>query len=306
MRIFYLFLLTSFAYVNLSAQEIIPLYPEGIPCENALTEEAKVDKKIGRRISKVHEPSLEVYLPDPDKANGTAVIICPGGGYTILAYDWEGVDMAKWFNEMGVTAFVLKYRLPHWETEDCRSQVALMDAQRAMRYVRSQSAKYNLKPDQIGIMGFSAGGHLASTLATHFDGGDAEADHFVERQTCRPDFAILMYPVVSMDSSIAHGGSKRNLLGEETSAEEALYYSNEKQVTAETPPTILIHADDDKSVVPENSVRFYLALRQHGVPAALHIFTDGGHGFSFAEGKGAVEMWPKICTAWLKERGMLP
>lgn len=306
MRSFYLFLLTSFFFFNLSAQNIIPLYPEGIPCENSLNEEVKEDNKIGRRISKVHEPSLEVYQADPETANGTAVIICPGGGYTILAYDWEGVDMAKWFNEMGVTAFVLKYRLPRWETEDCRSKVALMDAQRAMRYVRSQSAKYNIKPDQIGIMGFSAGGHLASTLATHFDGGDAEADHFVERQSCRPDFAILMYPVVSMDSSIVHQGSKDNLLGEERSPKEENFYSNEKQVTAETPPTILIHADDDKAVVPENSVRFYLALRQHGVPAALHIFTDGGHGFSFAEGKGAVEMWPEVCAAWLKERGMLP
>lgn len=292
------------ALANVWAQdETLNLYPEGIPCENELVEEAKVGDDGKLRLSKVHEPILDVYLPD--SANGTAVVICPGGGYTILAWDWEGTKMAKWYNSMGITAFVLKYRLPHWETEECRSEVALMDAQRAMRLVRSKADAYQIDTDKVGIMGFSAGGHLASTLATHFDLGDEDAPLLVERQSCRPDFAILMYPVVSFDPEIAHMGSRRNLLGKETSAEEELYYSNEKQVTAETPPTILIHADNDKSVVPENSVAFYLALRKYGIPAALHIFTLGGHGFSFAEGKGAVEMWPKVCEAWLKERGVL-
>ncbi|MFK7923264.1 MAG: alpha/beta hydrolase [Bacteroidia bacterium] len=292
------------ALANAWAQDqTLTLYPEGIPCENELVEEANVGKDNKLRISKVHEPILDVYLPD--SANGTSVIICPGGGYTILAWHWEGSSIAKWFNERGITAFVLKYRLPHWESEECRSEVALMDAQRAMRLVRSKATEMVLDPDKVGIMGFSAGGHLASTLATHFDRGDKDAPLAVERESCRPDFAILMYPVVSFDPTIAHMGSRNNLLGKETSAEEELYYSNEKQVTAQTPPTILIHADNDKSVVPENSVAFYLALRKYGIPAALHIFTLGGHGFSFGEGKGAVEMWPQVCEAWLKERGVL-
>lgn len=293
-----------FALANAWTQnQTLKLYPEGIPCENELAEEAKVGDDNILRISKVHEPSLDVYLPD--SANGTSVIICPGGGYTILAWDWEGSNIAKWFNERGITAFVLKYRLPHWETEECRSEVALMDAQRAMRLVRSKAEEMVLDPDKVGIMGFSAGGHLASTLATHFDSGDQDAPLVVERFGCRPNFAILMYPVVSFDPEIAHMGSRNNLLGKETSALEEQYYSNEKQVTAQTPPTLLIHADNDKSVVPENSVAFYLALRKYGVPAALHIFTQGGHGFSFGEGKGAVEMWPQVCEAWLKERGVL-
>ncbi|MEM6345329.1 MAG: alpha/beta hydrolase [Bacteroidota bacterium] len=293
-----------FALANAWSQsQTLNLYPEGIPCKNDLIEEAKEGKDGILRISKVHEPILDVYLPD--SANGSAVVICPGGGYTILAWDWEGSSMAEWFNTMGITAFVLKYRLPHWETEECRSEVALMDAQRAMRLVRSKAEEYDLDAEKVGIMGFSAGGHLASTLATHFDSGDKDAPLVVERYGCRPDFAILMYPVVSFDPEIAHGGSRRNLLGKESSAEEERYYSNEKQVTSETPPTIMIHADDDKAVIPENSVNFYLALRKYGIPAALHIFSQGGHGFSFAEGKGAVEMWPQVCEAWLKERGIL-
>ncbi len=282
--------------------ELIPLYPEGIPCESEL--EMKIeDKDIGRVISKVHTPEIEVYLPE--NGNGTGVVICPGGGYTILAYDWEGTKMAEWFNSFGVAAFVLKYRLPRWEAEECRDKVALMDAQRAMRLVRSKAEEWKLDPDKIGVMGFSAGGHLASTLSTHYDKGDKKAELAIEQESCRPDFSILMYPVITMDTTYAHMGSRAKLIGDAPTKERASYYSNEAQITKDTPPTILIHATDDKGVVPENSIMYYLGLRKSGVPAELHIYETGGHGFSFGEGKGQVEMWPEACKAWMKGRGLL-
>lgn len=284
--------------------EIIPLYPEGIPCENELEMETKL-RDIGAAISKVHEPELWVYPALEREATGTSVVICPGGGYTILAWDWEGIRMAEWYNSIGITAFVLKYRLPHWENEECRSKVALMDAQRAMRIVRHRAGDWNLKADQVGVMGFSAGGHLASTLSTHFDKGNAQAELEVERMSCRPDFAILMYPVITMDTLFTHKGSRKNLIGPTPTAGMESNYSNEAQVTEETPPTMLIHANDDKGVVPENSVSYYLALRQHGVPAALHIFESGGHGFSFGIGKGAVEKWRELCEEWMRGRELL-
>lgn len=301
-----LFLLSSFCY-TLSAQDmVLPLFPEGIPC--ASENEIRVTENNNgsqRRISQVQTPEIAVYLPAKSIANGTGVVICPGGGYTVLAWDWEGSWMAKWFNEMGIAAFVLTSRLPRWESEECRDKVALLDAQRAMRLIRSKAVEWRLDPERIGIMGFSAGGHLASTASTHFDGGDAQASLEVDRFSSRPDFSILMYPVVSMDTTIAHMGSRKNLIGANPSAEMEAYYSNEKQITAETPPALLIHADNDRAVIPENSVAYYLGLRKHGIPAALHIFESGGHGFSFAEGRGDVEGWPEVAKDWLNGRGLL-
>jgi len=279
--------------IAMSAQgDIVPLY-QGVPdCANEQVEEAAIDDRIGRRISRVHEPSIEVFLPKGE-SNGTGVVICPGGGYKILAYDWEGTRMAEWFSEMGVAAFVLKYRLPHWESSDCRDKVALDDAQTAMKLVRANADKYQIDPDRLGVMGFSAGGHLASTLSTHYDEGS------------RPDFSILMYPVVTMDPEVTHGGSKTNLLGENPSAQMIEHFSNELQVDENTPPTILIHAADDKAVLPENSIRYYQALLKSGVPAAMHIYESGGHGFSFAEGLGSVENWPQAVETWLDDHGLL-
>ena len=302
-------LLLSFLFLSfgLSAQEVIPLWDGQPPlCPNQLEMKEEMDARIGVKISHVQTPILEAYFPAKDRANGTSVVICPGGGYSILAWDWEGTSMAKWYNEMGITAFVLRYRLPRYEEDrTCAEQIALADAQQALRLVRARASEWPLAPDRIGLMGFSAGGHLASTAGTHFDAGTAAAADPIAQQSSRPDFLILMYPVVSMDTTIAHGGSRRFLIGEQPSPEKELYFSNEKQVTAQTPPTLLIHADDDKSVLPENSVQFYLALRKHGVPAALHIFQQGGHGFAFGEGKGAVEQWPALCAAWMKELGVL-
>ena len=296
--------LSFFLSTSLIAQEVIPLFPEGIPCESENKMNVEDDPRIGRKISRVQRPELTVYLPE--EGNGTGVIICPGGGYTILAWDWEGTKMAEWFNSFGVAAFVLQYRLPFWESEDCRDQVALMDAQRAMRLVRSKAGKWNLDPERIGVMGFSAGGHLASTLSTHYDTGDLNAENPIEQLSCRPDFSILMYPVITMDPAYAHMGSRKNLIGKRPPEKKQSYYSNEAQVTKDTPPAILIHANDDQGVVPENSIKYYLALREHGVPAALHIFETGGHGFSMAEGLGAVAMWPDACKAWMKGRELLP
>lgn len=297
---------SSLSYALLAQDMVLPLFPEGIPCASENEIQVKENNNGSqRRISQVQNPEIAVYLPAKSIANGTAVVICPGGGYTVLAWDWEGSWMAKWLNEMGVAAYVLKYRLPRWESEECNDKVALMDAQRAIRLVRSKATEWRLDPERIGIMGFSAGGHLASTASTHFDEGDAKASLAVDRVSSRPDFSILMYPVVSMDTTIAHMGSRRNIIGANPTAKMEAYYSNEKQITAETPPALLIHADNDRSVVPENSVAYYLGLRKHRIPAALHIFESGGHGFSFAEGRGDVEGWPGVAKDWLRGRGLL-
>lgn len=305
MKAYTVFLMLFVPIMGFSQGNMVPIWPEGIPCENSLEMEVEEDERIGRRISKVHEPALEVYLPDEGVSNGTGVVICPGGGYTILAWDWEGVEMAKWFNSLGIAAFVLQYRLPRWETDECKDKVALMDGKRAMRFVRSKAEEWKLDPDKIGIMGFSAGGHLASSVSTHFDMGNAESEIAIEALSDRPDFSILMYPVVTMDTAYAHLGSRKNLLGDVPTKDRATYYSNEAQITDQTPPAILIHANDDKGVVPENSIKYYLGLRAHGIPAALHIFESGGHGFSFAEDKGTVAKWPELCEGWLKEMNFL-
>ena len=300
-----LFLLCSFFWAS-SQDMVLPLYPEGIPCASENQQKTReVNNGSERRISAVQEPEIAVYLPAKSNANGTGVVICPGGGYWVLAWDWEGSWMAKWLNEMGIAAFVLKYRLPGWESDECNDKVALMDAQRAMRLVRSKAVDWRLDPDRIGIMGFSAGGHLASSLSTHFDRGIENAQLPIDGFSSRPDFSILMYPVISMDTTIAHRGSRRNIIGDTPSAEMEEYYSNEKQITAETPPALLIHADNDKGVIPENSIVYYQGLRKHGIPAALHIFESGGHGFSFGKGLGDVEGWPRVAKEWLAGRGLL-
>lgn len=300
-------LVMIFSFASAQERPLLPLWEGEAPvCPNNLEVEKKYDERIGYRLSKVGTPGLDVYLPPDSLANGTGVIICPGGGYTILAWNWEGTEMAKWFNSFGVAAFVLQYRLPHWEERDeCTDKIALEDAQRALRLVRHRADEWKLNPDKIGIMGFSAGGHLASTAGTHYDTGNTQAADPIEQQSSRPDFMILMYPVVSMEDGVAHKGSKRNLIGDNPSAEMIHRYSNEQQVTEDTPPTLLIHADDDKGVIPENSVHFYLALRKHKVPAAMHIFSGGGHGFSFAKDKGITSAWPDLCLGWMNEMGWL-
>lgn len=247
------------------------------------------------------KPSLTIYLPPADRATGTGVVVCPGGGYGALAVGHEGKDPAEWLVRHGIAAFVLRYRLgPRYH-----HPAPLQDVQRAIRMVRSRASEWHLDPHRIGIWGFSAGGHLASTAATHFDAGKRDADEAIERVSCRPDFAILCYPVITLRPPYAHMGSRRNLLGDKPDEKLVESLCNETQVTERTPPTFLFHTDEDKGVVAENSILFYQALRKHKVPAELHIYEGGPHGVGLAVGRGAVSAWPEQLAGWLKAHGLL-
>jgi acetyl esterase/lipase len=233
--------------------------------------------------------------------SGTAIIVAPGGGYTGLAMNHEGRQVANLLNAAGVTTFVLKYRLgPRY-----RHPIELGDALRAIRIVRARAQEFGLQPDRIGMLGFSAGGHLTSTAGTHFDAGKADAADPIDRVSSRPDFLVLCYPAISFDPAIAHAGSVRSLLGDKP--EQALLdeLSNDLKVTPQTPPTFLFHTNADTGVVAENSVRFYLALRRAKVPAEMHIFENGPHGVGLALGDPALSAWPTLLANWLRGRGLL-
>ena len=246
-------------------------------------------------------PSLTLYLPVAGKGVSSAVVVCPGGGYNHLSMDHEGKQVAEWLNSQGITAFVLKYRLgPRY-----RHPAPLQDAQRAIRLVRSRAGEFGVAADRIGIWGFSAGGHLASTVGTHFDAGDPSAKDPVERVSCRPDFMILAYPVITCSQSFLHKGSCNTLLGPNPEPSLLENLSNEKQVTAQTPPTFLFHTTEDNGVPPENSVVFYLALRKAGVPAEMHIYQKGRHGVGLAQSDPVLSSWPERLAAWLNVRGLL-
>lgn len=280
---------------------IVPLYPESYPSEIPAEKQEKVVEGNIRCINNVHYPTLTAYLPDPARANGCGVVICPGGGYWVLAHEHEGRDIAQWLNSFGVAAFVLKYRLP----PVYRHPIPMQDAQRAIRMVRCRAAEWGVKPDRIGVLGFSAGGHLASTVATHFDGGNPAAKDSIDRQSCRPDFAVLCYPVVCFSKDYCHSGSRSQLIGEPLPADLQQNLSNELQVTPQTPPTFLFHSEDDKGVDPRNSIDFYLACQQNNVPAELHIFPTGGHGYGMGRAGTSESQWPALLQKWLETRGML-
>ncbi len=290
------------AITNLLSQPFnLSLWPDGeIPNHRPSGEQEAADTSDIIRIRLVQHPGIAVYLPSKKNATGQAVVICPGGGYHILAYDWEGLDIAKWLNSHGIAAIVLKYRLPVSKSNIIPHKSPLMDAQRAMRMVRHNATAWNINPQKIGIMGFSAGGHLASTLSTHFDQGNPAHSDPIERHSCRPDFSILMYPVISSDPAISHKGSFNALLGENPDPDLLEYYSNERQVTAETPPAILIHSADDKGVPVENSIVYFTALRKHNIPAEMHVYPYGGHGYSLAIGQGYLSSWTNRVIDWLK------
>lgn len=287
--------------LEVNSQEMkFDLWPSGkIPLhiENNIHEIVEEGDII--RIGKVQVPQIEVYLPNKRIATGQGVVICPGGGYARLAYDWEGTDIAKLLNAHGIAAFVLKYRLPDSLSASHPEQVPLQDAQQAIRMIRAKAKAYHVQANRIGIMGFSAGGHLAATASTHFDEGDKNASDIIAQQSARPDFSILMYPVISMDKAITHGGSRLNLIGSHPTEAMIQYYSNELQVSNNTPPTFLVHATDDGAVPVENSMRYYQALKDHKVPVEMHIYPSGGHGFALALGKGALEKWPNLLIDWL-------
>lgn len=250
------------------------------------------------------KPTLTIYLPPKEKNTGAAVVICPGGGYGFLAMDHEGHQIAQWLNSLGAAGFILKYRHRN-SGAGYGHPVPLQDAQRAIRMVRNRAIEWNIDPNRVGILGFSAGGHLTSTAGTHFDKGISDAKDPVDRVSCRPDFMILIYPVISFTEWYVHTGSRRNLLGDNPDKNTLESLSNEKQVTAETPPTFLVHADDDTGVPPENSIYFYLALRKAKVPAEMHIYQRGGHGFGLGKKDSAASGWPVCCAGWMKERGLL-
>jgi len=248
------------------------------------------------------KPSLTVYQPDAGRAAGLAVVVCPGGGYGHLAVDKEGTQIALWLNSLGVTAFVLQYRIaPRYH-----HPAPLQDAQRAIRLVRAGVARYSVQAERVGIMGFSAGGHLASSAATHFDAGQADAADPVARVSSRPDFAILMYPVITFtEEAYVHKGSRRNLLGDNPDPKLVEQMSSERQVTAQSPPVFLFHTTTDNVVPVENSVLFYLAARKAGVPAEMHIYAEGPHGVGLAATNFALSSWPARLADWLRVRGLL-
>lgn len=306
---------SNFVYILLflcqfvKAQTVIPLWSENqIPNDlknKAIQEKIEVSQDNILRISNIVFPTLTAYFPT--NPNGTAVMICPGGGYAIEAAGHEGVDVAQWFNSFGVTAFVLKYRLPDSKLWSDKHEVALQDALQGMKLIRENATKYHINPNKIGVMGFSAGGHLAATLSTHWHKASdlSNLKQATDFEIYKPNFSILMYPVISA-GSFKHAGSFVNLLGKNPSQEMLDYFSNEKQVSDKTPPTLLVHATDDKGVPVENSMLYYDALRVAKVPASLLIYENGGHGFGMArKQKGSVKKWSEHCKDWLEGMGLL-
>ena len=293
-------ILILFSHKVMGQNYVLPLWTGDIPNQKISDLKEKRDTNGIIRISYVQDPDISVFLPSKSNSTGQAVVICPGGGYKILAYDWEGSDIAKWLNSIGVAGIVLKYRLPEQGSNIVPYKSPLLDAQRAMRLTRHNAEKWNIDPAKIGIMGFSAGGHLASTAGTHYDLGNDKSSDPVDQMSSRPDFIILGYPVISFTDSIAHMVSRSNLLGNYLSPELKTEFSNELQVTNDTPPAFLFHAADDKGVLPANSIVFYNALLKHGVLSELLILPEGGHGFSLAIGKPHVNIWTKNCEIWLK------
>jgi acetyl esterase/lipase len=277
----------------------LSLYPNGVPNSKPVPVEY-IEKTESDRVAMVTDPTITPFFPEKGKANGAAVIICPGGGYAQLAIEHEGYAVAKEFTKIGVTAFVLKYRLPSDAIMSDKSIGPLQDAQMAMLIVRTHAAEWGINPNKVGIMGFSAGGHLASTAGTHFNKAVIENKNNIN---LRPDFMLLLYPVISF-GEMAHKGSKDNLLGKDAPASQIDLYSNEKQVTANTPITFIVHAEDDKTVPIQNSLQFYDALVKNNVKAEMHIFQAGGHGFGL-NNPTSVEHWFEWCTNWMGFNGLL-
>lgn len=284
------------------AQDTKPmlLYPDGVP-NSKPTPTGYVEKINGDWITLVSIPTLTPYFPEKGKANGTAIVVYPGGGYSGLASGHEGVAIAKEFNKIGVTAFVLKYRLPSDQIMADKAIGPLQDAQMAVLMVRKNAVAWGINPNKIGIIGFSAGGHLASTEGTHFD--KVVIDN-KDNISVRPDFMMLIYPVITFGEK-AHVGSRENLIGKNASAAQIDLYSNEKQVTANTPPTFIVHAEDDNVVPVENTLMFYDALLKNKVKAEMHIFQAGGHGFGLNNSKSK-NKWFDWAANWLQENGFCP
>jgi acetyl esterase/lipase len=277
--------------INATAQEIINLYPGAVP--NSKPSAVKETERSGM-FSEVTKPTLEIFLPPKEKSTGAAVVICPGGGYAVVVYQAEGIKTAKEFAKNGVAAFVLKYRLPSDSTMIDKKIGPLQDAQQAIKVVRENASKWGININKVGIMGFSAGGHLASTAATHYRKAVIENDN---NTNLRPDFQILIYPVISMQDSLTHLDSRKNLLGSNPSKAIIDEFSNELHVDANTPPAYITQAGDDKTVDVDNSIVYYEKLRHHNVAAELHLYPHGGHGFVLFQ---KTEDWMAPIFKWMK------
>ena len=299
-----IFLMSGTLIINVCAQNtVLKVWPDGVP--GSLTNESYSEKSAfteGRpsRYEKVTDPAISVYLPPSEKVTGTAVLICPGGGYSGLAFDHEGNAIARWLNENGIAGIILKYRLPSDDIMKDKSIGALQDAQEAIRIIRRHASEWKIDPLKIGVIGFSAGGHLASTLSTHF----SEIVYDVaDNISARPDFSLLIYPVISFDATFTHAGSRKNLIGENPSDNTVRHFSNELQITDKTPPAFLVHSADDKAVPVNNSVVYFEGLQKSGIPSELHIFQKGGHGYGLSVDNGTQSSWPGLCLRWMKENG---
>lgn len=300
------FQIMSLASLFAADPVVLPVWPRlekgTLEKEEQVVERGK--DRQDRSIRNVKWPTLTVYLPPAEIATGAAVIICPGGGYGSLAIDKEGHDVARWLNTVGAAGIVLKYRLPKPELTKDEIPWPLQDAQQAIRMVRNRAAEWKIDPARIGIMGFSAGGHLAASASTQFDQGKPGAEDALEGLSCRPDFTVLVYPVVSLRENVGHSGSRGALLGKTPDSRLVEKYSNELHVNAETPPAYLAHAKDD-GVKVENSILYHEALKKAGVRAELQLIEKGGHGFGLGIRGGEAATWPAKCAEWLKAQKIL-
>jgi acetyl esterase/lipase len=292
-----IFALVIAGFTTMAQDFKLKFWPNGAPESNGMTLPEEVFE--GRRVRNVSEAEIYVYLPKIGVNTGAAVVICPGGGYIMEAMDHEGYDLAEWLTTQGVAGIVLKYRLPYGH-----DQIPLEDAQRALRIVHQKAAEWGINPAKIGIAGSSAGGHLASTAGTRFDMGNPDATDPIEKYNCRPDFMLLLYPVITFNEEFGHMGSRTNLIGSGNKWELVEKYSNELHVSAQTPPTFLILADDDGAVPTRNSIEFYMALKKYKIPAEMHIFRDGGHGFGMTKKNLPVDQWPNLFAQWMKAQGI--
>jgi acetyl esterase/lipase len=295
-------LILKMSLTGSNGQDVIPLYEGKIHNSKDSPDEEQTEQREGITIiSKISRPTLSIFLPPKEKAKGVAVIIFPGGGYWVNASSHEGTDVARKFNEWGVAAFVVKYRIPNDATMTNRETGPLQDAQQAIKVVRQRAKDWGINPNQIGVMGFSAGGHLASTLGTHCT---QPVTPDASGISLRPDFLILIYPVISFQDKVGHIGSRDQLIGKSPSKEKIDWYSNELQVNEKTPLAFLVHASDDDAVNPENSILFYQALLKNNVPAELHIYQSGGHGFGM-QMKASADLWMERCRNWMTSNGWL-
>jgi len=285
-----------------SQDTILPLYEKHIPCSSF--DKIESNLTIGEKSKKIKTPQLWYYPSTHPKKEGAAVLVIPGGGYKNLAFEHEGIKVAEWLNKIGISAFVLMYRTPHWESKPCKTKVALLDAQRALQIIAENAKQWNIDSAKIGIIGFSAGGHLAATLSNHFD--FISSGKSTDKKSYRPSFCILVYPVISMTEKLTHLGSKYSLLGSSPRDEEVHFFSNELQISAEkTPPTLLIHAIDDAVVIPENSILYHETLQENKIPTRLHLMDKGGHGFGIKNALAPTNSWLKITKEWLKDQKII-